>query len=161
VELHGVHPALAEERGRFAEYVTELAGRAEAALRRHGREIVNRQIVLKRFADAAADVYLMAAVLSRADAALRRHEGSPADPEKSRSRGDDAAKRKTTGQERASDAPPAELPEVLRCRILVNDAWRRARRNLAMMDSNPDADLLTVADEILERGGYAGGETGP
>jgi hypothetical protein len=48
------------------------------------------------------------------------------------------------------------LPEVLRCRILVNEAWRRARRNLTMVDSNPDEDVLKVADQVIERGGYAG-----
>jgi acyl-CoA dehydrogenase family protein 9 len=137
-ELRGVHPGLAEERGRLVEYVTQLAGRAEAALRRHGKKIVERQIVLERFADAARDLYLMAAVLSRADAALRRAEGS------------------TSGGRRSREPAAAELPELLRCRILVNEAWRRARRSLATVESNPDQDVLKVAEQVVERGGYAG-----
>ncbi len=152
VELRGVHPALAEERGRFAEYVAELAGRVEGTLRRHGKGVVERQIVLKRFADAALDLYLMAAVISRADAALRQAEASAGTHDVSA----EASVSNRKGKASGSAAP--ELPEVLRCRILVNEAWRRARRNLAMVDSNPDADVLAVAEQVIERGGYAGGE---
>jgi acyl-CoA dehydrogenase family protein 9 len=135
-ELRGLHPALEEQRERFEEYVGELAGRVEWALRRHGKGIVERQLLLRRFADAAIDLYVMATVLSRADAALRRAEGRAEAPPAWRS-------------------DPATLPEVLRCRILVNEAWRRVRRNLAMLESHPDADLLAVADQVVEAGGYA------
>jgi acyl-CoA dehydrogenase family protein 9 len=139
-EIRDLRPELEDPARRFERQVGDLAGRVERVLRRHGKDIVERQILLRRLAEAAIDLYLMAAVISRADASLRQRseQASPA------------------GLRR----PEAELPEVLRCRLLVNDAWRRVRRNLAMLDSNPDEDLLAVADRVVEAGGYASPEAG-
>ncbi|MFN2431716.1 MAG: acyl-CoA dehydrogenase family protein [Gemmatimonadota bacterium] len=133
-EVRGLHPGLAPERQRLEEYVAALAGAAEAALRRHKKEIPERQIVLRRVADSIVDLYLMAAVLSRADAALRRMSEA------------------TEVTEGAAEA--AAEPEVLRCRIIVNEAWRRVRRNLATLERNSDADVLAVAEQVQAAGGY-------
>jgi acyl-CoA dehydrogenase family protein 9 len=65
-ELPELHPAVAEIARPLPVWVAEFAGAVEWALRRHGREIVERQMALERLADAAGDLFLMAAVVSRA-----------------------------------------------------------------------------------------------
>lgn len=118
-DLPELHPDVAEIAGPLPEYVAELAGAVEWALRRYGEEIVERQLVLERIADATTDLFRMACVISRADSARREHDD-------------------VFGE-----------AHVTRARWIVNDAWRRARRNLATVRSNPDNDLRVVASEIL------------
>jgi acyl-CoA dehydrogenase family protein 9 len=67
----GVHPGLARPAAAVGEQVSRLRERAEAALRRHGKGIAEKQLVQKRLAEAAAGVYAQTAVLSRATAALQ------------------------------------------------------------------------------------------
>jgi alkylation response protein AidB-like acyl-CoA dehydrogenase len=106
-------------------WVAEFAGAVEWALRRHGREIVERQMVLERLAEAAGDLFLMAAVISRAQ------------------------------QARSADAGPAGEAHVIRARLIVNEAWRSVRRNLAQLRDYPDNDVRVVAAEVLaSRGSY-------
>ncbi|MBW3660725.1 MAG: acyl-CoA dehydrogenase family protein [Gemmatimonadetes bacterium] len=118
-DLPELHPEVAAIAGPLPEYVAELAGAVEWALRRYGREIVERQLVLERIADATTDLFRMACVISRADSARRELED-------------------VVGE-----------AHVIRARWIVNDAWRRVRRNLAMVRSNPDNDLRVVASEIV------------
>jgi acyl-CoA dehydrogenase family protein 9 len=71
-KLEGAHPA-------FAHHVQELAGQtvrlrdaAEAALRKHGKKVQEKQLVQRRLADAASGIYSQTAVISRATAVFRR-----------------------------------------------------------------------------------------
>jgi hypothetical protein len=95
----------------------------EWALRRHGREIVERQMALERLADAAGDLFLMAAVVSRAEFGRR------------------------------ADAGPSGEAHVTRARLIVNEAWRRVRRQLGRLREHPDNDVRVVAAEVLASSG--------
>lgn len=68
--ITGVTPALSAE----AEKVGNLVGEFHVAivnlLRRHGKTIIDQQLLLQRVADAAIDLYACAAVLSRATMAV-------------------------------------------------------------------------------------------
>jgi acyl-CoA dehydrogenase family protein 9 len=122
-ELPELHPDVAEIARALPEWVAEFAGAVEWALRRHGREIVERQMLLERLADAVGDLFLMAAVISRADQARRAEPG------------------------------PAGEAHVTRARLIVNEAWRRVRRSLARVREYPDNDVRVVAAEVLASGG--------
>jgi hypothetical protein len=49
----------------ISDQVKELAAVSERALRKHGKDILYRQFLQKRLADAVADIYAQIAVLSR------------------------------------------------------------------------------------------------
>jgi acyl-CoA dehydrogenase family protein 9 len=59
------HPALGSLSDSVTDQVKHLREASEAALRKHRREIMERQFVQKRLADAVADIYAQVAVLSR------------------------------------------------------------------------------------------------
>ncbi|HUF89366.1 MAG TPA: acyl-CoA dehydrogenase family protein [Gemmatimonadota bacterium] len=122
-ELPELHPLVAETARALPEWVAEFAGTVEWALRRHGGEIVERQMVLERLADAVGDLFLMAAVVSRADRGCRLEAGVAAEA------------------------------HATRARLVVNDAWRRVRRNLARVRAYPDNDVRVVAAEVLSSEG--------
>ena len=122
-DLPELHPAVAEVARPLPVWVAEFAGAVEWALRRHGKEIVERQMVLERLADAAGDLFLMAAVISRAEHGRRTEPG------------------------------PAGEAHVTRARLIVNEAWRRVRRELARVREYPDNDVRVVAAEVLASSG--------
>jgi acyl-CoA dehydrogenase family protein 9 len=71
-KLEGAHPA-------FAHHVQELAGQTvrlrdatEAALRKHGKKVEEKQLIQRRLADAASGIYSQTAVISRATAVFQR-----------------------------------------------------------------------------------------
>ncbi|MFQ5700375.1 MAG: acyl-CoA dehydrogenase family protein, partial [Acidobacteriota bacterium] len=59
-------PELHEPAGRVEQFVAQFASTVEAALKRHGREILKREYIQERIADAAVDLYAMICCLSRA-----------------------------------------------------------------------------------------------
>jgi acyl-CoA dehydrogenase family protein 9 len=65
-KLAFAHQDLAEEAGRVEEQLAAFAGTVETALRRHGRDILEREYIQERLADTAMDLYAMVCVLSRA-----------------------------------------------------------------------------------------------
>lgn len=74
--LNRVHPVLKREAVIFEEGVAGLAREAERVLRKHGRDIAEKQFVQKRIAEVAIDLYALAAVLSRTTRLLeQRGEG--------------------------------------------------------------------------------------
>ena len=130
-DLPELHPDLAEFAGALPAWVAEFAGTVEWALRRHGREIIERQMTLERLANAVGDLFLMAAVISRAEAARRARPG------------------------------PAGEAHVARARLIVNEAWRRVRRELVRVREYPDNDVRVVAAEVLASGGADLPDVGP
>ncbi|MCU1508035.1 MAG: acyl-CoA dehydrogenase [Glaciihabitans sp.] len=71
-KLVGAHPSLAKQVDSVAEQTVRLRGAAEAALRRYGSKVQEKQLVQKRLADAASGIYSQVAVISRASAILAR-----------------------------------------------------------------------------------------
>jgi len=72
--IERAHPILSAEKVIFEEGTAQLAKAVEQALRKHGREIAEMQFVQKRLAEAAIDLYGLAAVLSRTTRAIE-HKG--------------------------------------------------------------------------------------
>src|SRR5205085_2376165 len=73
-----VHPALAGEAELIATVVHALARAVQRILMRHGKAVIEHQFLQERMANAAIDIYLATAVLSRTTAALERAGGDEA-----------------------------------------------------------------------------------
>lgn len=122
--FRGVHPALEKEAETVAALIHQLAAAVERSLMRHGKKIIERQMVQERMANAAIDIYTSVASLARATRAIDRAGGDP---------------------ERVTD----ELDYV---RTYVPVASRRARRSIRGITRNDDARLRAIAERALERG---------
>ncbi|HEX6059390.1 MAG TPA: acyl-CoA dehydrogenase family protein [Gemmatimonadaceae bacterium] len=120
-----VHPSLQREAELVTRLVHDLGLAVEDAIREHGKGIIERQFLQERMANAAIDIYLATAVLSRTTWELER-------------RGEEGAKE-----------------HVDCARIFVPMAWRRARRSIRGLKQNQDARLSAVATRALETGELA------
>jgi acyl-CoA dehydrogenase family member 9 len=121
--LSRVHPLLAEEADRVAELVHNFALAVEGAIVSHGKGIIERQFLQERMANAAIDIFMATAVLSRTTWELERAGG-----------GDSAS------------------THVDCARIFVPMAYRRARRNIRALRHNQDGRLSAIAARSLETG---------
>ncbi|HKB06706.1 MAG TPA: acyl-CoA dehydrogenase family protein [Candidatus Polarisedimenticolia bacterium] len=119
-----IDPLLKKTAVRAAHYAEALSTTAEAALREHGKGIVEREFIQERLAESAGDLYALIACLSRANTRIREQ-------------GADKAKR-----------------DILLTRTFGNAAWRRIRRRLHQVGHNQDANLARVSDLAYEQGGY-------
>jgi len=117
-----VHKALEDEAELVADQVYDLGRAVERALRRYGKKIVDRQYVQERLANAAIDLFMATAVLSRATAELERAGGDETKVE-------------------------AELDCA---RVFVHAAYRRARRSLRALRTNQDKRLDAIAVRAVE-----------
>lgn len=122
-EFTKVHPALREESEMVAEVIHDLAKAVEKALIEHGKDIIERQFIQERMANAAIDVYLATATLSRCTWAI--------------------------GRAGSADAATADLDNA---KIFIPMAMRRARRNVRAIERNQDARLKAIAARALETG---------
>ncbi len=119
-----IDPLLQKTALRAAHYAEALSTTAEAALREHGKAIVEREFIQERLSESAGDLYALIACLSRANTRIRG-EG----PEK--------AKR-----------------DVLLTRTFGNAAWRRIRRRLHQVTHNQDKNLVRVSDLAYDQNGF-------
>jgi acyl-CoA dehydrogenase family protein 9 len=122
-EFTKVHPALKEEADLVATVIHDLAKAVEKALIEHGKEVIDRQFHQERMANAAIDIYLATATLSRTTWAI--------------------------GKARSVEAAAADLDNA---RIFIPMAMRRARRNVRGIERNQDARLKAIAERALESG---------
>ena len=122
-EFTKVHPALKEESEMVAEVIHDLAKAVEKALIEHGKDIIERQFHQERMANAAIDIYLATATLSRCTWAI--------------------------GKAGSVEAAVADLDNA---KIFIPMAMRRARRNVRAIESNQDARLKAIAVRALETG---------
>jgi len=118
-----VHPALHEDAELVCTAVHNLASAVEKLLIAHGKEVIERQFHQERLANAAMDIFLATATLSRASWAIERAGG----PEKA----------------------PADIDNA---RIFISTAMRRTRRALRALEHNQDARLRTLAESALASG---------
>jgi acyl-CoA dehydrogenase family protein 9 len=114
-----VHPLLADEADRVATAIHGLALAVERAVMAHGKKIVEMQFLQERSANAAIDIFLASAVLSRTTWEIERL-------------GEDGAQ--------------AQLDCA---RLFVPAACRRARRSIRAMTTNQDARTKEVAARSL------------
>jgi acyl-CoA dehydrogenase family member 9 len=117
-----VHEALEDEADLVASNIHALSLAVEKALIEHGKGIIERQMLQERMANAAIDIYLSTAVLSRATSALQKH---------------------------GVDAAAADLDAA---RIFVPMSMRRARRAIRALERNQDDRVRALAQRALDTG---------
>lgn len=117
-----VHEALEDEADLVADAIHALALAVEKAIIEHGKGIIERQMLQERMANAAIDIYLATAVLSRATAAVAKH---------------------------GVDGAAADLDAA---RIFVPMAMRRTRRLVRALERNQDERLRALAARAMETG---------
>jgi alkylation response protein AidB-like acyl-CoA dehydrogenase len=98
----------------------------EGLLRRHGKEIIEEQLLLERVADMAIDLYGMVAVISRATKALETD---------------------------TDHAPHQAMLASTFCEE-ADRRLRRNLRALEMAGKNGDRELRAIADDVFDHGGY-------
>jgi acyl-CoA dehydrogenase family protein 9 len=126
-EFEHVHPLLDKEADQVATLIHDLALSVESVVMKHGKAVIERQFLQERMANAAIDIYLATAVLSRVTRALEKVNG-------------DASK----------------VAWELDCaRIFIPMACRRARRNIRGLERNQDGRLKALAERALESGELA------
>jgi acyl-CoA dehydrogenase family protein 9 len=118
-----VDEALEREAGLVETLIHDLALGVEDAILRHGKGIIDKQFLQERMANAAIDIYLATAVLSRTTWEIAR-----------------------AGSEEAAKA------HVDCARIFVPMAYRRARRAIRGLRKHQDARLKAIAETSLETG---------
>ena len=117
-----VHPSLADEAELVADQVYDLGRAVERALRRYGKKIVDRQYVQERLANAAIDLFMATATLSRATSELE-----------------------------AAGGDESKVAAELDCaRVFVHAAYRRARRSLRALRTNQDKRLDAIAERAVQ-----------
>ncbi len=121
-DFERVHEALKEEAELIASQVYALARATERALRKHGKKIIERQYVQERLANAAMEIYLATATLSRITSDIERAGGD-------------------------LDKIASELDCA---RVFVHAAYRRARRNLRGIRANQDRRLDAIAGRAID-----------
>lgn len=121
-EFTMVHESLKDEAEMVSTVIHDLALNVEKALIEHGKTIIERQFLQERMANAAIDIYLATAALSRATWAIAQ---------------------------KGADGAAADLDHV---RVFVPMAMRRARRQVRGLERNQDARLKAIAERALESG---------
>jgi acyl-CoA dehydrogenase family protein 9 len=122
--IRAVHPALSNDKTNFENWAKNLRFSAERLLMEHGRDIIYREMISYRMADAAIDLFGMIATISRVDTRI-----------------------KELGEEKCKI-------EIKICNTFCEQAWRRIRRNLLTIDKNNDQDMKDIADFITEEKQY-------
>jgi acyl-CoA dehydrogenase family protein 9 len=118
-----VHPALEREADLIAELIHDLALAVELVVLRHGKAVIDKQFLQERMANAAIDIFLATAVLSR-----------------------------TTWEIERTGSVDAAALQVDCARIFVPMAHRRARRNIRGLRRHQDGRLKSIAERSLESG---------
>jgi len=90
----------------------------------HGKNIIYREMRQKRLADACMDLYGMITTISRVDTLIN-----------------------DKGEENCQN-------EIKICNTFCQQAWRRIRRNLLMMDNNNDQTVHELSDYIVDQQAY-------
>ena len=109
-------------------YTSLFAARTEQVVRQYGKNIVGSQLIAKRLADCAIDLFAGLCVVSRVTSRIQ-----------------------AIGEEKAK-------PEMQIAQVFVQQAKRRINQNLRRIDKNEDSTLMQIADSMLqaivEKGGY-------
>ncbi|MCB0281680.1 MAG: acyl-CoA dehydrogenase family protein [Calditrichae bacterium] len=122
--IRDVHPSLMNAKKDFENWAKNLRFTVERLLMEHSKEIIYREMISYRIADAAIDLFGMIATISRVDTRIRDIGADKCDK------------------------------EIKICNAFCEQAWRRVRRNLLMVDKNNDDYLREIADFISEEKQY-------
>lgn len=116
-----VHEALKDEAEMVAGIIHDLALAVESLLLKHGKAVIERQFLQLRLANAAIDIYMSVATLSR-----------------------------TTWEIERAGSVEAAAAEIDCARVFIPAAMRRARRNVRALKANQDARLKAIAERALD-----------
>ncbi len=122
--IRDVHPSLGNAKVHFETWAKNTHFAAERALVHNGKQIIYREMIQERLANAMIDLYGMIAIISRVDTAIQK-------------KGADAC-----------------AQEIRLCNTFAEQAWRRIRRHLLMIDSNNDESIKSIASYISEQEQY-------
>jgi acyl-CoA dehydrogenase family protein 9 len=122
--LRVIHPVLAKAKAEFENWAKNLYVTTERVLIKYGKDIVMREMIHERLADAIMYLYAMIACISRVDTHIRKR-----------------------GMEKCLD-------EISLCNLFCEQAWRIIRRNILMVDKNEDDNIIKVADLVIEEKKY-------
>jgi len=120
-EMSKAHPAIAEYARLFETLTRGLALAADRILRKHGKNIMNKQFATRRLADIMIDLYVLACVISRVSLSLEEN----------------------------GVAKSAQELEILE--VFAGDAKRRIQANFDQIDNNNDELIKSVADHAFEQ----------
>jgi alkylation response protein AidB-like acyl-CoA dehydrogenase len=117
-------PALKQPQNVFEECTRDLAGATDRILRKHGRAIIEKQLATRRLADIMIDLFVLACVLSRVDAAIRRSGAA------------------------------AAAREIELATAFAGQARRRVKHTVDEIDDNQDELVKALADRAFETERY-------
>jgi acyl-CoA dehydrogenase family member 9 len=118
------HPELGSLADSVSDQVKQLRAVSESALRRHRKQIVERQFLQKRLADSVSDIYAQVAVLSRVSSIFEEQGAEP------------------SGQERYI------------AQTFCTRAASRVRGRLEQIEHNDDERMIAIAKLAYRRGAY-------
>jgi len=118
--LHDLHPAIQPQAESFENETRYLAQAADRILRKHGKNIIGKQLATKRLAEIMIDLFVLACTLSRVQATID-------------AKGVDKAAR-----------------EIDILRLFTREARVRMKRNFRRIDNNDDEVLKALADDAFE-----------
>ncbi len=122
--LRVIHPILSKAKSEFENWAKNLYVTTERVLIKYGKDIVMREMIHERLADAIMYLYAMIACISRVDTSIRKR-----------------------GMENCLD-------EISMCNLFCEQAWRIIRRNILMVDKNEDENIIKVANMVIAEKKY-------
>ena len=117
-------PALKGPQAVFEDGTRDLAAAADRILRKHGRAIIDKQFATRRLADIMIDLFVLACVLSRVDASIRRSGAA------------------------------AAVREIEIATAFAGQARRRVKHTVTEIDDNQDEQVKSLADLAFETERY-------
>lgn len=123
--IQDVHSSISESKALFENWAKNLHITVERVLMKYGKNIIQKQMIQTRLADAMIYLYGMIAVLSRTDKCIK---------------------------EKGADKCPKQ---ILYCNSFCNQAWRLVRRNLLMVDKNDDVSTLEISEILNDEEQYS------
>lgn len=119
-----LNPALKEQAAIFEDATRDLAAAADRLLRKHGKDIINKQFATKRLADIIIDLYVLGCVLSRVNTSI---------------------------EDNGIEGAAKEI-EILN--VFAGQTRRRIKGNFGKIDDNDDDLITSLADHALEIEGF-------
>ena len=121
IEMTKSHPAIAEHARAFEVLTRQLAAATDRILRKHGKNIMNKQFATRRLADIMIDLYVLACVISRVSQSLEEN----------------------------GVAKSTQEIEILA--VFLSDVKRRVASNLDQIDNNCDENIKSLADFAFDQ----------
>jgi acyl-CoA dehydrogenase family member 9 len=117
-------PALKQPQAVFEDGTRDLAAATDRILRKHGRAIIEKQFATRRLADIMIDLFVLACVLSRVDASIRKL------------------------------GPSGAAREIEIATAFAGQARRRVKHTVSEIDDNQDEHVKALADLAFEAERY-------